>query len=71
LVEVTLAPDAPVKGQPLSEIDMPRDATIVAVIRNQRVVVPRGDTVLYANDEVIALVTAESEDSFKTLLLRD
>ena len=69
LVEVTLADDAPVKGQPLSEIDMPRDATIVAVIRNQRVVVPRGDTVLYVNDEVIALVTEESEDSVKALLI--
>ena len=69
LVEVTLAEDAPVKGQPLSEIDMPRDATIVAVIRNQRVVVPRGDTVLHAHDEVIALVTDESEDPVKALLI--
>jgi trk system potassium uptake protein len=69
LVEVTLADDAPVKGKPLSEIDMPRDATIVAVIRNQRVVVPRGDTVLHPNDEVIALVTDESEDRVKALLI--
>jgi trk system potassium uptake protein TrkA len=69
LVEVTLADDAPVKGKPLSEIDMPRDATIVAVIRNQRVVVPRGDTVLHPNDEVIALVTEESEDPLKALLI--
>jgi trk system potassium uptake protein TrkA len=69
LVEVTLAEDAPVKGKPLSAIDMPRDATIVAVVRNQRVVVPRGDTVLYANDEVIALVTDESEEPVKALLI--
>jgi trk system potassium uptake protein len=69
LVEVTLAEDAPVKGKPLSEIDMPRDATIVAVIRNQRVVVPRGDTVLHPNDEVIALVTDESEEPVKALLI--
>jgi trk system potassium uptake protein len=69
LVEVTLAEDAPVKGQPLSAIDMPHDATIVAVIRNQRVVVPRGDTVLHAHDEVIALVTDASEDPVKALLI--
>ncbi len=69
LVEVTLAEDAPVNGQPLSGIDMPHDATIVAVIRNQRVVVPRGDTVLHAHDEVIALVTDVSEDPVKALLV--
>jgi trk system potassium uptake protein TrkA len=69
LVEVTLADDAPVNGRPLSDIDMPRDATIVAVVRDQRVVVPRGDTVLQAHDEVLALVTEESEDRVKIVLI--
>jgi trk system potassium uptake protein TrkA len=69
LVEVTLAEDSPANGRPLSELDLPRDATIVAVIRQRRVVVPRGDTVLYPHDEVIALVTDESEDPVKALLI--
>jgi trk system potassium uptake protein TrkA len=69
LVEVTLAEDSPALGLPLSEVNMPRDATIVAVVRNQRVVVPRGDTVLHASDEVIALVTDESEEPVKALLI--
>jgi trk system potassium uptake protein len=69
LVEVTLADDAPVNGRPLSDIDLPRDATIVAVVRNQRVVVPRGDTVLQAHDEVLALVTEESEEPVKIILI--
>ena len=70
LVEVTLAEDSPAKGAGRSsELDLPRDATIVAVVRDSRVVVPRGDTVLYASDEVIALVTEESEDPVKALLI--
>ncbi len=69
LVEVTLADDSPAKGLPLSELDLPRDATIVAVVRDSRVVVPRGDTVLYASDEVIALVTERSEEPVKALLI--
>ncbi len=69
LVEVTLAEDSPARGQPLSELDVPRDATVVAVVREGRVVVPRGDTVLYLGDEVIALVTEESEEPVKTLLV--
>ena len=67
--EVTLADDSPAKGRALSELDFPRDATIVAVVREGRVVVPRGDTVLYASDEVIALVTERSEEPVKAFLI--
>lgn len=69
LVEVTLAEDSPAKGLSLSQLEMPRDATIVAVVREDRVVVPHGDTVLYASDEVIALVTEASEGTVKALLV--
>jgi trk system potassium uptake protein TrkA len=69
LVEVTLADESPARGRPLSELDVPRDATIVAVVRDNRVVVPRGDTVLYPHDEVIALVTDDSEEPVKALLV--
>jgi trk system potassium uptake protein TrkA len=69
LVEVTLAEDSPANGLSLSQLDMPRDATIVAVVRENRVVVPRGDTVLFPSDEVIALVTDDSEEPFKALLI--
>lgn len=69
LVEVTLAEDSPAKGRSLSQMDLPRDAIIVAVVRESRVVVPHGDTTLYSGDEVIALVTDESEGIVKSLLI--
>lgn len=69
LVEVTLAEGSPALEQQLSELGMPRDASIVAVVRERRVVVPRGDTVLLAGDEVIALVTSESEDAVRRILV--
>jgi trk system potassium uptake protein TrkA len=69
LVEVTLADDSPAKGIPLADMDVPRDASIVAVVRNNRVVVPRGDTVMQVGDEVLALVTADSEEKVKKLLV--
>src|SRR5204863_1894554 len=68
LVEVTLAPDAPVIGPTIRELDLPRDSTFVAVVREEHVVVPRGDTVFQAGDEVIALVTPESEDEIRRIL---
>jgi trk system potassium uptake protein TrkA len=70
LVEVTLAESSPAAGRQLSEMDMPRDASVVAIIRERRVVVPRGDSVLDVGDEVILLVTEDSEDAVRRLLVR-
>jgi trk system potassium uptake protein TrkA len=68
LVEVTLAEDAPVSGQPIRDLQVPRDATLVAIVRDDHVLFARGDTVLYPGDEVLALVTTESEESVRRLL---
>ena len=69
LVEVTLAGDAPALGRSVANLGMPRDSSLVAVVRNRRVVVPRGDTLLEAGDEVIALVTEDSEESVRAILV--
>jgi trk system potassium uptake protein len=68
LVEVTLAEDAPVSGQAIRDLQVPRDATLVAIVRDDHVLFARGDTVLYPGDEVLALVTTESEESVRRLL---
>jgi trk system potassium uptake protein TrkA len=68
LVEVTLAEDTPAAGQPIRDLEVPRDATLVAVVREDHVLFARGDTVLYPGDEVLALVTTESEESVRRLL---
>jgi trk system potassium uptake protein TrkA len=69
LVEVTLAEDSPACDHQVADLGIPRDASLVAVVRNRRVVVPRGDTVLLAGDEVIALVTVDSEDAVRRILV--
>ena len=68
LVEVTLAEDAPIAGQAIRDLEVPRDATLVAIVRDDHVLFARGDTMLYPGDEVLALVTTESEESVRRLL---
>jgi trk system potassium uptake protein TrkA len=68
LVEVTLADNAPVIGRAIREVDVPRDATFVAVVRDEHVVMARGDTVFHPGDEVLALVTPESEEDVRGIL---
>ena len=69
LAEVTLAPNSPAVDHSIMELGMPRDATVVAVVRERHVIVPRGDTAMQPGDEVLVLVTPESEEQVKTLLI--
>ncbi len=68
LVEATLAEDSPAVDRSIAEIDLPRNATFVAVVRDEHVVMPRGDTVFAAGDEVLAMVTPESEEEVRRIL---
>ena len=68
LVEVRLGEDSPITGKAIREVDVPRDATFVAIVRDDHVVMARGDTVFHPGDEVLALVTPESEDEVRRML---
>jgi trk system potassium uptake protein TrkA len=68
LAEVRLAEGSPAADKEIVELGLPRDATVVAIVRQERVVVPRGDTLIRTGDEVIVLVTNESEDEVRAIL---
>ncbi|MCU0260523.1 MAG: TrkA family potassium uptake protein [Ilumatobacteraceae bacterium] len=69
IAEVTLAAASPAVDREIVAVGFPRDASVVAVLRDGRVVVPRGDTVLRAGDEVLVLVTPESVTAVEALLI--
>jgi trk system potassium uptake protein TrkA len=71
LVEVTLAENSPVVDRALRDVQVPRDVTVVAVVRGEHVVMPRGDTVFEVGDEVLAMVTPESEEAVRRILTGD
>jgi len=68
LVEVRLDDESPITGRAIREVDVPRDATFVALVRDDHVVMARGDTVFHPGDEVLALVTPDSEDEVRRML---
>jgi trk system potassium uptake protein len=70
LAEVTLAEGSPAIAKELRQLDMPRESTIVAIVRDGHVVVPHGDTVLRLADEVMVLVSGESEADVRRALVR-
>lgn len=68
LSEITLSPGSSVVGRQLTELGMPRGSTVVAIVRDEHVVVPRGDTALSAGDEVLVLVSDDNEAAVRELL---
>jgi trk/ktr system potassium uptake protein len=69
LAEVTLAEGSPAADKEIVELRFPREATVVAVLRSDRIVVPRGDTVLRVGDEVIVLIAGDSEPEVREILI--
>jgi trk system potassium uptake protein TrkA len=69
LAEVTLADTSPAAGKEIMEVGFPRDTTVVAILRDEKLVVPRGDTILRVGDEVVVLVTADSEEAARAILV--
>jgi trk system potassium uptake protein TrkA len=70
LAEVTLAADSPAIDREVQQLGLPRESTVVAIVRDGHVVVPRGDTTLLQGDEVIVLVTGDAEADVRVALVR-
>ena len=69
LVEVTLADNSPARDKPLSDLHMPRSASVVAIVRDSRVLMPTPDMVLRIGDEVMALITEDAEAAVQQILI--
>jgi CIC family chloride channel protein len=68
LVEIDLSASDAAIGKRLREIVLPKDCVIVSIRRGGRLVVPRGSTLLLADDRVIALVGACTVEELRTAL---
>ena len=68
LVQEKVHPQSAVVGKSLRDLSLPVECVIFGVIRNTELVIPRGDTVLQANDEILALSHASQIKSLAALL---
>jgi len=71
LVEVTLDADAPaIQGdRTVGDLELPADAQIVAVVRDQKVLIPRDDTRLSEGDHVVVLATHGAERDIEQVFI--
>jgi trk system potassium uptake protein TrkA len=68
LVEEKVAPNSRAVNKAIHEISLPKDCVLAAVLRKGQLIVPHGDTVLQAADEVLAIVHSSQIADLAALL---
>ncbi len=72
IVEVRIPPESTTVGKPVKELPLPPDSILSLIIRkHQKPLIPRANTVLQAEDQIIAVTTPESEDALRAALRGD
>jgi trk system potassium uptake protein TrkA len=69
LVRLDLTKDSPCVNKQVLEIKLPQAAVLVSIIRGDEVIIPRGETILQAKDDIIALTAIENEQELLDVLI--
>ena len=69
VVELKVPDGAPAVGSPLYELRLPADAAVVAIVREDHVLIPQPETVIAVGDEVIALTSPASEGALSSSIV--
>ncbi len=69
IVRVDLPADSPVINKQIKNIALPKDAVLVSIVRKEEVILPKGDTVLAAGDDIIAMAMIGNEAQLINLLV--
>jgi trk system potassium uptake protein TrkA len=68
LVEERVHPNAAAAGKKVVELKFPEECILVGVIREGRLIIPHGDTMLQPGDEVLAVVHASRAAELASIL---
>jgi len=69
IVEVKIPPESATVGKAIKELPLPPESVLSLLIRKQeKPSIPTGDTVLQAEDHIIAVTTPESEQALRAAL---
>ncbi|MBI4974310.1 MAG: TrkA family potassium uptake protein [Candidatus Omnitrophica bacterium] len=69
LVRVDLASDSPVIDKCVKDVVLPENSVLVAIVRGENIIVPKGETLLKKGDDIIALTTIENEQQLLDMLV--
>ena len=69
IVEVKIPPNSPTIGKAVRELSLPKGSTLFLLLRKQKSpIIPKANTILQAEDQIIAVTTPESEEALRVTL---
>jgi len=68
IVRVDLPEESPVIDKQVMDIQWPENSVLLSIVRQNDVIVPKGNTILKAGDDVIALTMVGNESQLSNLL---
>ena len=58
---MTLPPDTALEGVTLKDVDLPESSLVISIVRGDAMMIPNGNTVIHANDEIVAVCEGKSK----------
>jgi trk system potassium uptake protein TrkA len=68
IVEARVAEHSPILDQPIERIQFPPEVIVTAILRKGGLIIPTGQTVIRAGDELICVTKREREEALQDLL---
>ncbi|HSB12240.1 MAG TPA: NAD-binding protein, partial [Blastocatellia bacterium] len=69
ILEYPLDGASPAVGRTVRDVNLPHESNLIAILRGNTTVVPRGDTIFKDGDVIVALVNTENEAQLRLALL--
>jgi trk system potassium uptake protein TrkA len=68
IIQIEVPEGSPIIGKPVKEMALPKDTLLIASIRNEQVVVLKGDSTIQVGDSLIVLTNKPGEQTLRKLI---
>jgi trk system potassium uptake protein TrkA len=68
-VEVSVPAQSPAIGKTLADLKLPGECNIVLIVRGQEYIIPGGESIVQAEDQIFALVKGAGETALREVML--
>ena len=65
---MTLPPDTALEGVTLKDVDLPESSLVISIVRGDAMMIPNGNTVIHASDEIVAVCEGKSQKQLLRVL---
>jgi trk system potassium uptake protein TrkA len=68
IVQTEITDSSPAVNKQVKDLGLPADSLLIAAIRDENAILLKGDSVILANDTIVALTTREKENELRKVL---